>query len=81
MFIHTIMKSNYDKTPSTHVDGRVICGWEAIAQELGSQAGSPVALDMYTGVYEQSVVDALRPSFEKIILTRALMKEVIDALK
>ena len=77
MFIHTKMKSNYDKTPSTHVDGRVICGWEAIAQELGSLAGSPVALDMYTGVYEQSVVDALRPSFEKIILTRTLMKEEV----
>ena len=67
-------KSNYDKYPSTKIEGRLYRGWEAIRAELDKAMPGSWALDMYTGVYEEDVVEALGGPFDRVIRTRDLMK-------
>lgn len=67
-------KSNYDKFPATKVDGRVWTGWEAIRACLQEASASVLAVDCYTGVYEEEVENALKSAFKQVIRTRDLMK-------
>ena len=69
-------KSNYDKQPSTHIDGSVICGWDNIVQTLSEAwAGEPVwAIDLYPGCYEEDFLNAFKKTGRKVIDTRSLMR-------
>ena len=69
-------KSNYDKQPSTHIDGKVVIGWDNIIQKLSeSWADQPVwAIDLYPGTYEEDFINAFAKTGRKIIDTRSLMR-------
>ncbi|MBR1499076.1 MAG: class I mannose-6-phosphate isomerase [Bacteroidaceae bacterium] len=69
-------KSNYDKQPSTHIEGSMVCGWDNIVRTL-SEAWSdePVwAIDLYPGTYEEDFIKAFGQTGRKIIDTRTLMR-------
>ena len=60
MMINNMRKSNYDKQPSTHIEGSMVCGWDNIVRTL-SEAWSdePVwAIDLYPGTYEEDFIKA-----------------------
>ena len=69
-------KSNYDKQPSTHIDGKVICGWDDIVRKLSEAwADEPVwAIDLYPGCYEEDFLEAFAKTGRKVIDTRSLMR-------
>ena len=69
-------RSNYDKQPSTHIDGSVICGWDSIIKTLSKAwADEPVwAIDLYPGTYEEDFINAFRQTGRRIIDTRSLMR-------
>ena len=59
-------KANYDKFPSTKLAGMLVQGWDAIISVLKKQmdARKVLAVDLYTGVYEEEVLDAF---FKRIL--------------
>ena len=67
-------KANYDKYPSTVVNGNVLVGWRSIAETLVRGLKTNLAVDCYTGVLEDDVTDSLRPYFSAIVHTKDLMK-------
>lgn len=69
-------KSNYDKQPSTHIEGTIITGWDNIIRTLTEAwADQPVwVIDLYTGTYEEDFIDAFRKTGRRIIDTRSLMR-------
>ena len=70
-------KANYDRFPSTKISGTVIQGWENICSLLDEhlKAYPALAVDFYTGVYEEEVINELhRLSPALFIDTRDLMK-------
>ena len=69
-------KSNYDKQPSTHIDGKIVCGWDNIIKTLSEAwADEPVwAIDLYPGTYEENIINAFAKTGRKIINTRDLMR-------
>ena len=44
-------RANYDKYPSTKVDGNIWLGWKDIRSELSGR--KLLAVDFYTGVMEE----------------------------
>ena len=54
-------KANYDRFPSTKISGTVIQGWENICSLLEEhlKAYPALAVDFYTGVYEEEVINEL----------------------
>ena len=71
-------KSNYDKYPSTKICGTIFQGWDSIRNVLADRLKGKniLAVDCYTGVYEQELVKefSLIPS-SKIILVSDLYKD------
>ena len=70
-------KANYDRFPSTKISGTIIQGWENICSLLEEhlKAYPVLAVDFYTGVYEEEVINELhRLSPALFIDTRDLMK-------
>ena len=69
-------KSNYDKQPSTHIEGTIITGWDNIIRTLTEAwADQPVwVIDLYTGTYEEDFIEAFRKTGRRIIDTRSLMR-------
>ena len=69
-------KSNYDKQPSTHIEGNIVCGWDNIIEALSQAwADEPVwAIDLYPGTYEEDIINAFKKTGRKIINTRSLMR-------
>ncbi len=67
--------NNYDKFPSTKVEGKVYCGWSAINMVLTGFIDKAVAVDLYNGVYEHSVIESIHNQFKNIIFTKDLMKD------
>ena len=70
-------KANYDRFPSSKISGTVIQGWENICSLLEEhlKAYPALAVDFYTGVYEEEVINELhRLSPALFIDTRDLMK-------
>ncbi|MBR5052563.1 MAG: class I mannose-6-phosphate isomerase [Bacteroidaceae bacterium] len=69
-------KSNYDKQPSTHIEGKIVCGWDDIIKVLSEAwADEPVwAIDLYPGCYEEDFLEAFAKTGRKIINTRDLMR-------
>ena len=53
-------KANYDKFPSTKLTGMLVQGWDSIISMLKKKmdARKVLAVDLYTGVYEEEVLDA-----------------------
>ena len=64
---------NYDKYPSTKYEGFIEVGWESIRKVISSFDGV-VAVDLYTGTYEDEIASALSDGFDEVVLTRDLMK-------
>lgn len=71
-------KSNYDKYPSTRVEGAVWRGWEAISRTLEQNRGPVLAVDRYAGVLEDEVIRGIGKGFSTILRTRDLMKSEAD---
>ncbi len=69
-------QANYDKFPSTKLTGTLIQGWQSILSLLQEKRTSHVlAVELYTGVYEEEVLSAFSADYEgEIIDTRDLMK-------
>ena len=69
-------KSNYDKQPSTHIDGSMVCGWDNIVRTLSEAwADQPVwVIDLYPGTYEEDIIKAFAGTGRRIIDTRTLMR-------
>ena len=69
-------KSNYDKQPCTHIDGKIVCGWDNIIKTLSEAwVDEPVwAIDLYPGTYEEDIINAFAKTGRKIINTRDLMR-------
>ncbi len=66
-------QSNYDKFPSTKVDGKIWLGWSDILSVL--RGNNILAVDFYTGVLEDEVMDEFRKlDAEWFIETRDLLK-------
>ena len=60
-------KSNYDKQPSTHIDGKAVIGWDNIIQTLSKAwADEPVwTIDLYPGTYEEDFIEAFAKTGRK----------------
>ena len=69
-------KSNYDKQPSTHIEGSMTLGWDNIISTLSQAwADKPIwAIDLYPGTYEEDFMAAFAKTGRKIIDTRTLMR-------
>lgn len=69
-------KSNYDKQPSTHIEGSMTLGWDNIISTLcQAWADEPIwAIDLYPGTYEEDFMAAFAKTGRKIIDTRSLMR-------
>lgn len=66
-------KSNYDKFPATRIEGNITIGWENIIDEL--RAHSCLAIDLYTGVLEREVIEAIKEMGSvKLYNTRELFR-------
>ena len=69
-------RSNYDKYPATKVAGEVLRGWNSILEKLSGELApnQTLAVELYTGVYEDEVEQALKKQFGDVLNTRSLMK-------
>lgn len=67
-------KLNYDKFPSTKYRGLLVCGWKGIREYISGKCPGTVAVDLYSGTYEEMLVSELSEGFDKVICTRSLMK-------
>ncbi len=66
--------SNYDKYPSTKFEGYLVKGWEKIREELAEACSGILAVDLYSGTYEDEIISELSVGFDKVIRTSELMK-------
>ena len=67
-------QSNYDKLPSTKYAGFLVRGWENIRHTLSERCNGTVAVDLYTGTFEEEILNGISSGFDRIIDTRMLMK-------
>ncbi|MBD1427350.1 class I mannose-6-phosphate isomerase [Sphingobacterium arenae] len=70
-------RSNYDKYPATIISGQIHIGWDNIRSIFRPlmESNSVLAIDMYVGVYESEIAEALKVLHpDKVILTRDLLK-------
>ena len=75
MFIHNtkkMRKPNYDKFPSTKLEGFIVSGWDSIRKTFSETA--VLAADLYTGTYEEEVLSELSKNFKTVINTSEFMK-------
>lgn len=70
-------KPNYDKFPSTVIAGTIFQGWDEIRGILSDclKSNNVLAVDCYTGVYEEELVRELSKLSARLILVRDLYKE------
>lgn len=74
-------KVNYDKYPSTKVDGAIWTGWEEISGQLAQHlcGNAPLLVfDTYLGVHDEELLGAMRrqwPGFEIIEVSRLFRRE------
>ena len=73
-------KSNYDKFPVTMINGNIMQGWSDIRSVLEGKIKENriLAVDCYTGVYEDELVGELTKISAQIILVRDLYKSEDD---
>lgn len=73
-------KSNYNKYPSTSIDGYIWLGWNDILSELSKTR--ILAVDFYSGVLEDEVIDEFRQLETGVFIeTRDLMKSEEEILR
>ena len=70
-------KPNYDKFPSTVITGTIFQGWDEIRGILSDclKSNNVLAVDCYTGVYEEELVRELSKLSARLVLVRDLYKE------
>jgi hypothetical protein len=75
--------SNYDKSPYTEIDGDIYIGWEDILNKLNADfSASPCwAIDLYSGTYEDEIINAFAATGRTIINTRSLMLPEEDIVR
>ncbi|MDR0938736.1 MAG: class I mannose-6-phosphate isomerase [Mediterranea sp.] len=76
-------KANYDKFPSTPIQGKLEQGWERILPLLKEETAGrhALAVELYTGVHEDEVLAAFAEAFGgRVIDTRLLMKPEADII-
>lgn len=75
-------KPNYNKFPATKLSGEVIKGWSDIVARLKEQSHQKhIAVELYTGVYEQEVLAAFEEAFcGKVINVRDVMKTEAEVI-
>ena len=75
-------KPNYNKFPATKLSGEVIKGWSDIVARLKEQSHQRhIAVELYTGVYEQEVLAAFEEAFcGKVINVREVMKTEAEVI-
>ena len=68
--------SNYDKSPSTCVEGSVVQGWTDILHTLCQALGNaPVwAVDLYVGSYTEEFLEAFRLTGREVVDVRQLLR-------
>lgn len=69
-------QANYDKFPATKLNGTLLKGWEAVLGifKAGLASGKTLAVDLYTGVYEDEILEAIKSLGDyRIYNTRNLM--------
>lgn len=77
------MNSNFDKYPSTQINGFLIEGWQGIIKQIaGKKESKHIAFDCYPGVHHEEIKDALSRTGIRLVDTTSLMKpkEEITAL-
>ena len=54
-------KSNYDKFPATQIEGKIFQGWDEVRTVLEGMLNRSrvLAVDCYTGVYEEELLEEL----------------------
>ena len=69
-------ESNYDKHPSTPIEGSIITGWDGILQVLGKELGNEKvwAVDLYAGSYEEDFAEAFGRTGRELVDVRSLMR-------
>ena len=70
-------KVNYDKYPSTKISGMILHGWNDVSKKLKDclDHTSVLAVDLYTGVHEDEMLEVLHNLFPTLIIDmRNLMK-------
>lgn len=70
-------KPNYDKFPATRISGLLVEGWNKITEHLkvSLDGRNELAVELYTGVYEDEVFEAFRSVFGDCVTdARSLMK-------
>ena len=70
-------KANYDKYPSTKISGMILHGWNDVSKKLKDclDHTSVLAVDLYTGVHEDEMLEVLHNLFPTLIIDmRNLMK-------
>ena len=72
-------RSNYDKYPATRISGMMVQGWmdiiRTIRRSLEDAHIKELAVELYTGVYEDEVIKAFTVGLgTEVIDTRTLMK-------
>lgn len=75
--------TNYNRYPSTCIQGTIIQGWDAIVNNLQSILADAKVLvvETYTGIYEEELLNALsRLTPDLLITTRDLFKSEADIL-
>ena len=65
-------ESNYDKHPSTPIEGSIITGWDGILQVLGKELGNEKvwAVDLYAGSYEEDFAEAFGRTGRELYSTK-----------
>ncbi len=66
--------ANYDKYPSTKFKGFLVRGWGEARRIITEECTDIVAVDLYTGTFEDRIKVELSGGFDKVIDTRSLMK-------
>ena len=67
-------KANYNKYPSTKFKGFLVRGWDEARRVITERCSGIVAVDLYTGTFEDAILSELSACFDKVIDTRSLMK-------
>ena len=69
-------KSNYDKCPSTAVEGRAVEGWNEIRETLQNAMGEDAvwAIDLYVGSYVDDFIRQFQLKGRKVVDVRTLMR-------
>ena len=67
-------KADYDRYPSTKFKGFLVRGLDEARRVITERCAGIVAVDLYTGTFEDAILSELSACFDKVIDTRSPMK-------